>query len=138
MGYFRIISDCRSTIFYVVYWRRSNYDMGEVEGEMINDNHKLEVIVVDDVPMFAVKIYLIDKRYKPMVGRLKDGFLEWDELKEGEETQATMRINRDVWKAMKESMIDNHERDKSVVESELKATNRHLEDMRTLVFRKKL
>lgn len=103
----------------------------------MTNQKRIEIIVDENIPRYQVEIFIVDHDYKPKIAQLKDGFIEWQDVSDGLDTKPTMTINRDIWKAMKEALIDNHERDKNVVESELKATKYHLEDLRTLVFKKK-
>jgi len=66
------------------------------------------------------------------------GQLEVEEIAEGSvvDPEPTMKMPLDVWNTLKRTMIDDKVRDKSEVEAELKSTNRHLEDMRKIVFKK--
>jgi len=95
-----------------------------------------EVIVNENIGMWNVSVWLVNKSYKPSIAHIKGSSIEMTEIKEGEaDPEPTLVLNRDIWKALKASMTENHERDKHVVESELSATKYHLEDLRKLVFK---
>lgn len=95
---------------------------------------KWEVVTQELVGEYAVKVYLIEKGVKPRLASIGDGgFMVTTEIKDGKEMPPTLRINYDVWKALKSAMLDKQEREKSTVEAELGATKYHLEDMRKLV-----
>ena len=97
-------------------------------------NEEWEVIVNDRIPSWEIEIYLIKKGYKPQLAHIKDGFIRLVDIKRGElDPHPTLRVNRDVWQALKMALIDKQEREKSTVESELIATKYHLEDMRKLL-----
>ena len=71
----------------------------------------------------------------------KDGYLTMKEIKDGamEETP-TIRLNAVVWEAFAEAIrgVLPPAIDKKEVDAELKASKYHLEDMRKLVFNRKL
>jgi len=98
-----------------------------------------EVIAQEGVGAWTVKVWLIEKSYKPSVAHIKDGHLELSEIKEGSdyEVEPTFSLNMDAWRAIKMAMLNNVEREKSTIEAELGATKYHLEDLRKLVFKEK-
>lgn len=96
-----------------------------------------EMVIQDQPWNWAVAVYLVNRGSEGVfVGRIVKSRLTWEKIKEGSEypEEPTLLFNRDVWQVMKESMTENHERDKHTVEAELGATKYHLEDMRKLVF----
>lgn len=99
------------------------------------DRSKWEVKVVDKLWNMSVDLYIIQRGYKTSLAHIVNGRLEMSEVVEGiaEDPQPTMTIPYDVWEAIKISMIDTKVREKSEVESELKATSYHLEDLRKLL-----
>lgn len=100
-------------------------------------NDQWEVIVQDNIGGWNARIWLINKGYKPSIGYIKEGVLELQEIIGGKEMEPSLILNQDLWRALKKTMTENYERDKSTVEAELGATKYHLEDMRKLVFRTK-
>lgn len=69
----------------------------------------------------------------------KDGYLQLDEQKEGAVPPPLMKLPTPVWK----QLIDAVNKvvppiEKEIVDAELKATRYHLEDMRTLVFKRSM
>lgn len=67
----------------------------------------------------------------------KDGYLKMKETNEGSQTPPTMRINGRAWGGLIRALRGvTPQVDIKEVDAELKATKYHLEDLRTLVFKK--
>ena len=100
------------------------------------NNLNIEVVVQENFASYEAKIWVLDRTNKQMVGFLKNGYIDFKEYEPGVEVEPTMVMNRDIWKAIKNYMIDGNVREKNEVEAELGATKYHLEDMRKLIFKK--
>ena len=99
------------------------------------EKNNWEVKVVENFGSWTVDVYLIEKGYRVSLAHFVNGQIEREEIKDGGiEAKPTMTLPKELWEAIKTSMIDNKVREKSEVEAELGATKYHLEDMRKLVF----
>lgn len=67
----------------------------------------------------------------------KDGQMEMSEFAEGITPEPTMKISGEIWEGIRQAISGVEETpQKQAVDSELKATRFHLEDMRKIVFKK--
>lgn len=99
------------------------------------DNDKYSIHIQEFVGGYSTKIWIFEKSEKPRIASIdKNGLIKWITIQdEHADFPPTISLNYDLWKVLKRSMLEDKERDKSTVESELNATKYHLEDMRKLV-----
>lgn len=102
-------------------------------------NEKWEVIVQEEPGLWMVRVYLIQKGNTVKIAHIKGSQVEVEDIKEGLNSEPTFTINIEVWRALKESLIDHEVKSKqetdielSLTRGELTATKFHLQDMRVL------
>lgn len=98
-------------------------------------NGEWEVKVIESIGDWGVNIWLINHtKGNIFIANVVEGRMELNEVKVlGEPVPPTFVMDKSAWDAFKEAMVDKKVRDKNEVESELKATKFHLQDMRTLL-----
>lgn len=89
---------------------------------------------------FNVEIWLVNKQgIKTFNTNIEEGRLKLLEVKEGvedSEQKPFLIVPRDVWQILSNAISESTPPiKKEIIESELKATKYHLEDMRKLVFK---
>ena len=98
------------------------------------NNKSWEIVEQEVIGAFNIKIWLISKdTHRPSIAKIVNGFIELEEIKEGQELKPTFEMPYDAWQALKKAMIDGKVREKDEVEAELTATKYHLEDLRKLL-----
>lgn len=104
---------------------------------MFNNSSDWDVIESPMVGGFKTKLYFIHRNATGVqLASIVKGQIRLKEIKDdGIEHPPTLELNYDLWRRLKEVMVNTKVREKSEVEAELGATKYHLEDLRKLVFK---
>ena len=74
------------------------------------NNKSWEIVEQEVIGAFNIKIWLISKdTHRPSIAKIVNGFIELEEIKEGQELKPTFEMPYDAWQALKKAMIDGGE-----------------------------
>ena len=114
---------------------------GESFQSYSKDNGEWRVFVQPNPAGWSVRVYIIQRQgTDSFLAEMHSGHFVMVKIKEGERNPTpTMEVRQDVWQLIVDALANTTTPTKQgAVDTELKATKYHLEDMRSLVLKKKL